>query len=306
MKEIKAIYLRGIQGSGKSYWVENFIKQNQKYKRVNRDLIRHQLSAYTYNDENEKLVTVIENNTIDVIIENGYNVIIDSMNLHKHRLDSRIKILKDKWLAKDVVIVSEVKNFPITLEEAIIRDSLRDFKIGEAVIRKTWEKYKNELIEMLEENNKTKIKYNSELQDICILDLDGTIALRNQRNPYDYSKVLEDSVNENVKLVVNALSKTSMQEGKENIKVFVFSGRDDVCMDDSIKWLQQNNIIFHKIVMRKTGDKRKDTLVKKEMWQEHIKDKFNVVAVFDDRPSVIKGWRELGLFVFDCGHGVDF
>ena len=29
-------------------------------------------------------------------------------------------------------------------------------------------------------------------------------------------------------------------------------------------------------------------------------------AVFDDRPCVVRLWRSRGLFVFDCGNGVEF
>jgi hypothetical protein len=52
--------------------------------------------------------------------------------------------------------------------------------------------------------------------------------------------------------------------------------------------------------MRELGDSRPDAVVKQEMYEEYIKDKYNVLAVFDDRPSVVAFWRDLGLYVFDC------
>ena len=51
--------------------------------------------------------------------------------------------------------------------------------------------------------------------------------------------------------------------------------------------------------MRKTDDSRKDSIIKKEIFLEHIDKEYNVMSVFDDRPQVIRMWRDLGLFVFD-------
>jgi hypothetical protein len=53
--------------------------------------------------------------------------------------------------------------------------------------------------------------------------------------------------------------------------------------------------------MRKAGDTRKDTVVKYELFQEHIADRYNIVSVFDDRPSVVNMWNDLGLKVWATG-----
>ena len=52
----KVIFTKGLQASGKSTWATKFVEENQDYKRVNRDSIRHMLSNYTFDDANEKLV----------------------------------------------------------------------------------------------------------------------------------------------------------------------------------------------------------------------------------------------------------
>ena len=59
--------------------------------------------------------------------------------------------------------------------------------------------------------------------------------------------------------------------------------------------------------MRKTGDYRKDTVVKGEMYDQMLADGYEPSMVFDDRPSVIRMWRELGgLTVIDVGQGLEF
>lgn len=39
--------------------------------------------------------------------------------------------------------------------------------------------------------------------------------------------------------------------------------------------------------MRKTGDSRKDFLIKKEIYENELKDKYNILAIFDDRQQVV-------------------
>jgi len=54
--------------------------------------------------------------------------------------------------------------------------------------------------------------------------------------------------------------------------------------------------------MRKIGDRRRDSFVKLDMYNEVIKDKYNVICVFDDRPQVIREcWKVLNLPVLNCG-----
>ena len=59
--------------------------------------------------------------------------------------------------------------------------------------------------------------------------------------------------------------------------------------------------------MRSSGDFRKDTIIKEELYNKHILNKYNILCVFDDRKSVVEMWKKLGLYVFDCNYrGVDF
>jgi hypothetical protein len=55
--------------------------------------------------------------------------------------------------------------------------------------------------------------------------------------------------------------------------------------------------------MRKRGDKRKDVIVKKEIYEKFIKDNYEVFFVLDDRDQTVKGWRDLGLKCFQVAEG---
>jgi len=56
--------------------------------------------------------------------------------------------------------------------------------------------------------------------------------------------------------------------------------------------------------MRKSGDRRPDVEIKKEIYENEIFPKYEVYAIFDDRLSVCRMWYELGLFVFNCNQGL--
>jgi predicted kinase len=303
MSQIKIIFTRGIQASGKSYWAKDFVKKNQDYKRVCRDDLRHMISSYTFNDKNEKLITEIEEEIINSLINCHYNVIIDSMNLNKQKLEQRIIKYKSYWLEYDVELECEIKNFPITFEEAITRDKLRSFVIGEKVIKQTWHKYKNELIEMLEEKYNKKISYNTLLPDAVCFDVDGTLSFRNGRSPYDLTKVDQDLPN---KIIFEQMNFHFLQ-GRT---IFIFSGRENICFEQTENWINKHKLnpdINFYLHMREKDDNRRDSIVKKELYEKHIKGKYNLIAVYDDRPQVINEcWRELGIFTFDVGKGIEF
>jgi hypothetical protein len=55
--------------------------------------------------------------------------------------------------------------------------------------------------------------------------------------------------------------------------------------------------------MRVTGDKKKDSALKEEIYNKYIKGKYNVLFVLDDRQKVVDKWRELGLTCLQVNSG---
>jgi hypothetical protein len=47
--------------------------------------------------------------------------------------------------------------------------------------------------------------------------------------------------------------------------------------------------------MRAESDFRKDSIVKKELFDNHIKNKYFIEYVLDDRNQVVDMWRDMGL-----------
>lgn len=134
------------------------------------------------------------------------------------------------------------------------------------------------------------------MQTAIIVDIDGTVAHRTNRGPFEYEKVLHDEADKNVIEVIKC-----MWEAGHKI-VFV-SAREDWCFNDTYTWLTHNCPPFIKLYMRKSGDNRRDADVKKEIYEEFIKPQYDVIAVFDDRDQVVEMWRELGLKTLQVGYG---
>ncbi len=80
----------------------------------------------------------------------GFDIVIDNMNLNPKELEYYNRVLDDWNNPKGIVpavvrpkYVLEFKDFFIPLQDCIDRDAKRPNPIGEEVIRKTYEKYKD-------------------------------------------------------------------------------------------------------------------------------------------------------------------
>lgn len=130
--------------------------------------------------------------------------------------------------------------------------------------------------------------------DAYIFDIDGTLAIRGDRSPFNWSKVGLDTVNEPVRKVLDRL--------EVDFPIIILSGRDEVCREETEKWLKDNDIKYDKLFMRPEGNNEKDSIIKKRIYDD-IKTRYNILGVFDDRNQVVEMWRSLGLTCFQVAEG---
>ena len=305
---VKVILTVGIPGSGKSTWAKAEVaKDPSNWVRVNNDDLRAMMNGSVWSADYEKMVTDARNYLIRDGLKRGKNIVIDNLNLNKRHFDDVCKIAKS--VNCDVQVFE--KSFYIELEEAIERDAKREgkAKVGEDVIKKWWKesgktqfKFYHPRVEVFNERGVNSPEavgpvYNPDLPDAVICDLDGTLALLNGRSPFNASTCENDSPNPPVVESIKMYHKC----GK---KIIFCSGRED-------KYgLQTKNFIEaycegvqYKLYMRKTDDFRKDAIVKEEIYNEHIKDQYNVLLVLDDRDQVVEFWRSKGLPCFQVAPG---
>lgn len=144
--------------------------------------------------------------------------------------------------------------------------------------------------------NKTR-KQNESLPKAIICDLDGTLCLINNRSPFDGSKCGQDLPN----LPVLNLVKNYKKLG---FKILLLSGRDAKYQSETKEWLKRYGVTYDKLWMRKSKDNRKDSVVKKELFEANIERHYFVEFVLDDRNQVVDLWRkDLKLPCFQVFYG---
>lgn len=142
-------------------------------------------------------------------------------------------------------------------------------------------------------------RYNPEKLDGFLCDLDGTLSIINGRRPYDGHLCETDICNEPLADILSAIKASGCE-------VVLLSGRMEKARVATEAWLHEHDIDYDLLIMRADDDYRADDVIKEELYRQHILPKYNILAVFDDRPRVIRMWRRLGLMVFDCGDGEEF
>jgi len=60
-------------------------------------------------------------------------------------------------------------------------------------------------------------------------------------------------------------------------------------------WLAKHDLPIDVLIMRQGGDQRRDSIVKREMYDDLIAPFYDVRYVVDDRPQVVDMWRDIGL-----------
>ena len=262
----------GLPGSGKSTWAKELMdKYPNSYKRINKDDLRSMLDNNFHSNDAEKFILNVRDTLILLALESGKNVIIDDTNFaptHERRIRELIKGKAEL----------EIKDFTdVPIETCIERDLKRLNSVGEKAIRTMYNKYlKKEIVT-------EQIKHVKGVPTIVICDLDGTLAILNGRNPYDATTCENDILNKAVASVI------------KNKKVILLSGREDRYINQTRNFLEKHDIKYLKLILKNTGDNRKDTIVKKELYNEHIKGKYNVEFVLEDRSQMVQMWREMGL-----------
>jgi hypothetical protein len=247
----------------------------------------------------EKQVTVAQRAQIDALLREGISVICDDTNL-------RSKVVKElaelAYAAGATVVVKDFTD--VTLEECIRRDAGRDeaARVGAEVIRGMHQRYlagRGLPLPVPLEVLPPAATYTppADAPRAVLVDIDGTVAVMGGRSPYDMSAVAEDEPNHAVIAAVRAMHAAGYA-------IVFCSGRTDDCRDETQAWLREHVAVeYDALHMRAYGDNRRDSVVKAEIFEREIRDRYHVVGVFDDRAQVVRMWRALGLTVFQVAEG---
>ena len=133
-----------------------------------------------------------------------------------------------------------------------------------------------------------------------ICDLDGTLALLNGRHPIqEMAACGRDLLNEPVTVVVRAMAEWQ----NPRLSILLVTGRFRQFWPQTEAWLRSYFIPYDECFMREDGDYRQDAVVKREVYEREIADKYTVLFVLEDRNQCVQMWRELGLTCLQVADG---
>lgn len=295
---------RGLPASGKTTYARAWVAQDPSSRvRVNRDDLRLSMFGAPFLDYAlEAVVSTAQRAQVEALLRAGRDVIVDDTNL-------RAKYAR-AWadLAAACGARFQWADFPIPLDVCLARDAARDRPVGEQVIRGMHDRY------LAAGHGFAPVTTTDTAQDsgslyipdpilppAWVVDVDGTLALRREgswpcaRSPFDWHRVGEDAPNRPVVELVTALA--------DHAAIVVMSGRDECCRPDTEAWLTLHVPGWTELHMRPAGDRRRDAVVKRELFETRVAPRWHVVGVIDDRASVVKMWRSMGLMCAQVAPG---
>lgn len=302
----KVIILKGLPASGKSTWAKDKVSKSQgSYKRVNKDDLRAMIDNGKYSKGNEKFVLQMRDMLITHALGEGKHVIVDDTNLHPTHEEQIRLLVQGHNRAWGENVVVEIKTFDLDVETCIERDLQREASVGAEVILKMARQHLPGYDRThVPEIDMEKARGN-DLPWCIIYDLDGTAAIMGDRSPYDASRCDEvDRCNHALHALLNMCEYGVGYNPEWDVKFIAMSGRGSEYREPTARFIEKHNFPCDYLYMRKEGDARKDAIIKGELYEEHIKGKYNVLVVFDDRNQMIDYWRkEAKLPCFQVNYG---
>lgn len=326
---------KGLPGCGKSTLAAQLIKREPKrWMRINRDDLRSMIVGPGNNPHNgdksqEDFIRSIKENLMRQAFDQGYDVILDDTHLVPTTL-KKLHIAAESY--GDVKVIEKAVNVDINVcierdakrvgfahvGEKIIKDMARGAGIDRGKVLSDREAYyaprANSFKTLVQDEN---------LPSAIMCDLDGTLAIINDRSPYDATDCdIKDKPNWPVIRNVLAMHQAGY-------KIIFMSGRDEKYRKETQRFIEKyclyKNVENHfkngkKMTVMEPipyalhmrgetnpdptkADMRKDSIIKQELFDKYVRGKFNVAFVLDDRNQVVDFWRSIGLTCFQVAPG---
>ena len=176
------------------------------------------------------------------------------------------------------------------------------------------------------------------MKKAVIFDIDGVLAEKSpERTFIEYDKVHLDKPIPQVFELLDFY----LREIDSEFNILFITGRKELCRESTVYFIMDNitywkypdrlpidllekyeyndyeesgmydlepnpKLAVAKLFMRGDTDHRDGEVLKKEIYENHIKGKYDIVAVYEDDPKICNMYKKEGLFVFQVGTRDDF
>jgi len=288
--------VRGLPSCGKTTWAREWVEQDPT---IRARVSRADLAAMAGGDLSVEQAKALRNVTLSALLAADMDVVVDDIHLADQSVQEVLAVARQ---FNCLILVYDMSQTP--LDEVLHRNSLRDRPVPEDVIagyHRTFlvgQSFPLPIPPAPPLPEPPQVYVPIEGVPTYLVDIDGTVALQGDRGLYDWDAVGLDRANDPVIRLLEALDSTGLCQ-------FVFlSARPEICREPTEKWLINHvGVEWGRLFMRDTGDERPDEVVKMEIFDREIRERYNVVGVFDDRNKVVSMWRSLGLTVFQVADG---
>lgn len=301
--------MTGLPASGKTTAARQLLAAAKgRIRRINLDDLRAMLDdsggERIWSHAHEQTALGIQDAAVREAIAGGFDVVVDNTHLTPHIP----KRLKAAALGQATFVVHDFTGVPI--EECLRRNAARENAVGENAVGE-------DVIRRLHANHLKATKngwrltnawmndtpavepYTADqgLPSAIMCDIDGTLALTGNRGPFDFARCRDDLLNESVRRALVSFRLAN------NDRIILLSGRGDDFRAETEVWLDKHDVPYDELWMRAAGDTRRDDIVKAELFDAHVRRRFNVRVSLDDRDRVVALWRRMGLPTWQVNYG---
>ncbi|MFE0512651.1 AAA family ATPase [Streptomyces sp. NPDC058964] len=308
--------MTGLPASGKTTAARVLQTESEgRMRRVNLDDLRAMLDLPTtrYGDRNrdespegrarsfarEQTVLAVQDSAVRAAVDDGFDVVVDNTHLTPHIP----KRLRAAVAGQAVFVVHDFTDVPV--EECVRRDAARDNPVGEDIIRILADKHAKatrggwRLTDDWLNDQPRAAPYvpDPALPSAVMCDIDGTLALTGDRGPYDFTRCGLDVLNPSVRDALLAFRQT------HGDTLVLLSGRGEEYREQTEEWLRRHDVPYDELWMRPARDQRRDDIVKAELFDAHVRERYAVRVSLDDRDRVVELWRRMGLPTWQVNYG---
>ncbi|MER7519172.1 AAA family ATPase [Streptomyces sp. NPDC126499] len=295
--------MTGLPASGKTTAARALQERSEgRMRRVNLDDLRTMLDLPRgdRSHAHEQTVLGIQDAAVRAAVDDGFDVVVDNTHLTPH-IPRRLKAAVAGREA--TFVVHDFTDVPV--DECVRRDAARARPVGEEIIRVLADKHAKatrggwRLTDDWLNDRPAATPYvpDTALPSAVLCDIDGTLALRGDRGPYDFTRCDRDLLNVPVRDALRAF------RGSHQDRIVLLSGRSEDHREMTEAWLERHAVPYDELWMRASDDGRSDDLVKAELFDAHVRHRYAVRVSLDDRDRVVAVWRRMGLPTWQVNYG---